>query len=85
MNIKKLVYQSCHRGCKETDIILGSFAKARLSSLTHDELDDYAKLLEVSDSFIYDWIAGRKEIPEEYNTSVLRKCIEFSLQRARNE
>ena len=46
----RLLYRSWHRGCKETDILLGDFAKAMLGELTDDELSDYEELLTVDDA-----------------------------------
>ena len=35
---KELIYKSTHRGCKETDILLGNFATSCIDSLTDSEL-----------------------------------------------
>ena len=43
--IKKLLYRSIHRGCKETDILLGNFAIARTESFDDSKLDRSAKEL----------------------------------------
>lgn len=78
MDLKRLMYQSLHRGCKETDILLGNFSIAMLGKLTSEELLDYSSLLEVSDAQIYDWLVGRAAIPPEFDTKLLHKIIEFS-------
>jgi len=78
MNIKRLIYQSCHRGCKEMDILLGGFIVSMLDSLTPQELLDYSALLEISDAQIYDWLVGKAAVPDEFNTPLLHKLIEFS-------
>lgn len=58
MNKKKLLYMSTHRGCKEMDIILGSFAKNHLDQLTIEELEVYERLLSESDAEIYSGIVN---------------------------
>ena len=45
-NLKKqIIYRSTHRGSKEMDILLGSFAKSKIKKLKEDDLLD---LLNVS-------------------------------------
>ena len=56
--IRRLRYRSWHRGCKETDIILGNFADAKLDKLSSVELDIYEQLLEEDDSDIWSWVNG---------------------------
>lgn len=78
--LKRLLYQSNHRGCKEMDILLGNFATHMLHTLSQYDLLDYAALLEVSDAQIYDWLVGRAAIPHEFDTSILRELIKFSYE-----
>ena len=63
--IKRLKYRSWHRGCKETDIILGQFSEHGLAMLAPQQLDAYEKLLEEDDVHIWDWVIG-KPAPAEY-------------------
>lgn len=62
--LKRLRYRSWHRGCKETDIILGNFADDRLKSLNPELLDIYEQLLDEDDANIWNWISG-KSTPEK--------------------
>lgn len=77
MKIKKLKYQSNHRGCKETDIMLGSFAEKYLNTFSNSELEDYSELLEISDNTLYDWVTGKASPSAEQNNKVLRLLIDF--------
>jgi antitoxin CptB len=63
---KKLIYRSIHRGCKETDFLIGDFAKENLNQMTDDELIIYQDFLEQDDLEIYNWIIGKKIIPQKY-------------------
>jgi antitoxin CptB len=69
--LKKLVYQSRHRGTRENDLLLGSFAEAVLPNLSPKELVAYEALLNESDSTVFDWITGRQPIPD---TSLPAAC-----------
>ena len=64
--IKQLMYRSLHRGCKETDFLLGQFAKKEIATLNDDDLLIYKDLIEEYDGIIYDWIVGRYEVDDQY-------------------
>ena len=74
---KKLLYQSWHRGCKETDILLGDFAKANIDSFSEKELHDYTKLVETDDSILFNWLTEKEKIPANLNTTVYKKLVNF--------
>lgn len=75
---KQLIYRSWHRGCKETDIILGNYAKAKLSNLDENQLNLYAEFIDENDWDIYAWMVGSMEIPEKYNNWLIKDLKEFS-------
>ncbi|GAB4162750.1 MAG: hypothetical protein Tsb006_1180 [Rickettsiaceae bacterium] len=75
--IKKLLYQSCNRGCKETDIIIGSFARENLGKMTDSELVIFEGILHLSDADIYDWYTNKKDVPMEHQSSVLAQIFKF--------
>ena len=64
--MKKLIYQSSHRGCKEMDFIFGKFASNKLENLSNEELLIYEELLLCDDAIIYDWILKKEECPEKF-------------------
>jgi antitoxin CptB len=76
--IKKLIYRSLHRGCKEMDVILGAFV-ASLSLLSTEILQTYEQLLEEADWNIYAWIIGDIETPQKY-LELINK-IRLSMER----
>jgi len=63
--LKRLQYRSGHRGCKETDFVLGQFAEKALATLNGPSLASYERLLNEDDAHIWDWLTG-KEAPAEY-------------------
>ena len=78
--IKKLIYQSCHRGCKETDFILGDYAKAKVKSFDAKQLSLYKELIVEDDWNIYNWVVGRVEVPKKYQ-ALIADLAEFSKQQ----
>ena len=75
--IKKLLYQSCNRGCKETDLIIGNFAKENLDKMTDSELKTFDEILQLPDIDIYDWYMRKKNVPEKFSSSIMSKIMEF--------
>jgi antitoxin CptB len=61
--LKKIIYRAVHRGCKETDFLLGDFFVANKEGLPELGLDLCEKFLEEDDMLIYDWIL--EKIPTE--------------------
>lgn len=64
--LKRLRYRSWHRGCKETDIILGNFADDQLERLDPALLDIYERLLDEDDATIWGWISGKSDPANDY-------------------
>ena len=75
--IKKLSYQSWHRGTRELDLILGEFSDKNLCAFSEKELDEYALILKENDLDLWEWISGRVSVPSEHNTLVLQKICQF--------
>jgi antitoxin CptB len=75
---KKLIYRSCHRGCKETDFILGKFVTANINNLTLKEIQLLADLLKESDTDIYKWVTGQTILPSSWKNSLMEKIINFN-------
>jgi antitoxin CptB len=71
--LERLKFRSWHRGTRELDLLLGSFADAHLAGFTPDELDQYEVLLQESDPDLYNWITGTGTIPETCDHDVMRK------------
>lgn len=66
--LKKLLFKSSHRGTKEMDIILGTFANKQLESMTKNDLALFDELLDISDPELYKWLTSDNEeiIPEKF-------------------
>ncbi|MES2678053.1 MAG: succinate dehydrogenase assembly factor 2 [Pseudomonadota bacterium] len=68
--IRTALYRSLHRGCKETDILLGVFAQNKINDLSDEELELYSQLILEDDAFIYDWILQKIPTPENYQNLI---------------
>lgn len=68
--LKRLLYRSGHRGCKETDLIFGKFSENKLAGLDPVLLAAYEKLLDEDDADIWNWLVG-KATPETKEYSAL--------------
>lgn len=74
---KRLFFQSWHRGCREADLILGTFAERHLDGFTEEQLGHYEALLELDDGLVLDWIMGRQEPPQARRSDVLDLLLTF--------
>lgn len=62
---KRLIFRSEHRGTKEMDLLLGSFAKKHVPGFTEQELQEYEEFLTNNDPDLYNWITEVEEAPRE--------------------
>lgn len=72
---RKLLFRSWHRGMREMDLILGSFADAEIGALTGDEIDQYERLLDIPDTEFLPMVTGERPVPQEIDCSVLQKIL----------
>ena len=74
---KRLLFRAWHRGTREADLILGSFAEQHLPGFDDARLHAFEALLEVPDADLFDWIAGRAAPSAEHDTEVTRLLLAF--------
>lgn len=74
---KRLLFRSWHRGTREIDLLLGSFAERHLASLSEAQLDRYEALLGNDDGDLFDWITGRAMPPMEWDGDVMQLLLDF--------
>jgi len=75
---KRMLFRAWHRGFKEMDLILGSFADRRLATLTADELDQFEAILAEEDGPLYHWITGKVEMPAAFDTPIMAEIRDFA-------
>ena len=77
---KRLLFRAWHRGTREADLILGSFAEQHLAGFDEAQLDRYEALLELPDPDLFDWLFGRVPPPPECDHDVTRLLLAFRYQ-----
>ena len=75
--VRRLVYQASYTGMKETDLLLGHFAKTHLVDLSDADLTDFENLLAVGDKWIYAWVTENEPVPGAYDTAVFKLIKQF--------
>lgn len=76
---KRLLFRSWHRGTRELDLLMGSFAEQNLPSMEADELELYDVILTHPDPDIYNWITGQEDVPANYMNVVMEKLLRHKL------
>ena len=70
---RRLLYRATHRGTFENDLMIGGFVQTNLALLTDDDIDALEVLLELPDVDLADWLTGRRPIPPDSETPMLRR------------
>ena len=74
---KRLLHRSRYRGTRESDILMGQFATARLEGMTPAELDQWERLLKEADQDVLAWIYGRRPVPARHDHSLMQALQSF--------
>lgn len=72
---KKLIFRSWHRGTKEMDLLMGSFADKHVPGMNAKELEEYEAILVENDPNLYNWISGNEEPPEDLRGGVFEALM----------
>jgi len=75
--IKRLIYRASYTGMKETDLLLGQFAKRYLPNSSDAELDEFQALLDAGDPNIFAWVRGDSQPPANLDGVVLAQIRKF--------
>lgn len=67
---KRLIFRSWHRGTREMDLIMGSFADAHVPGFDDAQLLAYEELLNEQDPDLYDWFIG-KPLPAGHQSPLM--------------
>ncbi len=66
--LSRLRYRSHHRGCKETDLVLGHYCNQRLDTMSDAELALWERFLDEDDADIWNWLTEKTPCPQaEYD------------------
>ena len=73
--INKIIYRAQYRGTKEMDILVGSFVKSIINSLSINDLEDLNILIKKNDEEIIKIIKREKNFK---NNKILEHLINFN-------
>jgi len=73
--VKRILYQSWYRGCKETDRILGWFSRLYIDQFSGDDLDMFEAIMAEDDKNLFNWISGAEPLPAHYHDNVMMQRI----------
>lgn len=62
---KRLIFRAGHRGTKEMDLLLGSFAIRYVPEFSEAALAEFDEFLNENDPDLYNWITGTEKAPDE--------------------
>lgn len=68
---KRLIHRSLYTGMKETDLLLGAFARTHVRSFDGPQLESYEQLLAEPDPAIYAWAIGQEPVPSAHDNDVM--------------
>ncbi len=78
---KRMIYRSKQRGWLEVDILLGSWAAKNVPHLTHDEMDEYEKILSEETIDIFNYVSGKDTLPDHLQgLKVMQRLQEYALK-----
>lgn len=70
---RRLLYRATHRGTKENDVLIGGFVARRITLLSEADIGALERLLELPENDLADWLIGRRAVPPEADTPMLRQ------------
>ena len=68
--LKRLTMRSQRRGIKEMDLILGAYARDRLTGMDDDALLLYDAMLAENDHDLYQWVTGQVAAPGRFSALI---------------
>lgn len=76
--LKRLRYRSWHRGCKETDLVLGRYCDAKIEALPEEKLALFEALLDEDDADIWAWLTDKTPCPNPAYGDLLEELKTYS-------
>jgi antitoxin CptB len=71
--LKRLTYRSLHRGCKETDLVLGTYCTRNIEQLADPDLALFEAFLDEDDADIWAWLTEKTMCPKAEYTPLLSR------------
>ncbi len=77
---KKAIWRAEHRGIREMDLLMGTFARRHVPDMDDVRLAEFEALIAVPDPDLYDWLLGRVEVPPAFRTATFEQLSRHRLQ-----
>ncbi len=79
---RRLVWRASHRGMKEIDLIVGTYARREAKAMDEPALADFEALLDYADADLYDWLVRCLSPPPNADRALIEalKKIRFETQ-----
>jgi antitoxin CptB len=74
---RRILFRARHRGTHETDLLVGGFVAETVGEMDEADLDALEAVLELPDPDLFDWLTGRRAVPAEADTPVLRAMVDW--------
>lgn len=74
---RRLLFRAWHRGIREMDLALGTFADREIAGLDAAELDEFERLLGIDDRDLARWVTGEAAAPADVETPLFRRIRAF--------
>ncbi len=78
---KRLLFRAWHRGTRELDLLLGSFADRHIATLSAADLARFEALLNVPDTVLYEWVTGKTDADPEHDNPLYHALVAFHSTR----
>lgn len=75
---KRLRYRAWHRGTKELDLLLGTFADSHLADMEETELEAFEVLCNLPETILYRWVTGAGTLPDHADDAIAQDLLAFS-------
>ena len=77
--LKRLTYRSWHRGCKETDLVLGNYCARHVADLSEADLHLFEAFLDEDDAQIWAWLTEKTPCPTAAYAPLLQSLRELKI------
>lgn len=78
---KRLTFRAWHRGTREMDLLIGSFAEKYINGFDEADLAIFEEILINNDPDVYDWIIGRQNAPADLKSRVLDLLLDHQFAK----
>ena len=78
---RRALFRAWHRGIREMDLLLGTFADTHIGDLDDARMDAFEALMEVPDQELLSWFTGAEPVAADHDTPVFREIAAFHATR----